>query len=422
MDILLLIPVVEALQPLIVTHHFSVPGVRFGPEIPLDHPLRRELQGKEGGALHGQGASSSSPGTDSATAITVLGNVALTTNTGTVANVHGEPVGTSKTLPIGTSVYGPHEAGFGPNQDAVITSQMGCATPSLCYSSGGIDTKLAEAECAYACGISLPRAQWGTYYGFLDDCGGHTNYHFHRDLSCLYSDGPGHSPKLAEGTDTAATPLYGKWEDFTTSTLPLLDACGGHFGITPDSAGTSVYHNHVQDGPPFTYGCYGPSDDDSLVTVEQCRALYPAYCDGVLSTHTTAAGAIQYDAYCPCYDGSRLGHDGAGLNTGVGIVPLPATVAPPPPLPPASPGGYSPPPPPAPPSPAPLAPGAAVATSAPTAAPTASSTALVTMEGAFNCSACECSSLAPHRIMCACVASVASFTCIAMVARTFEDG
>ena len=36
-----------------------------------------------------------------------------------------------------------------------------------------------------------------------------------------------------------------------------LDACGGHFGITPDSAGSSVYHNHVQDMPPFTFGCYG---------------------------------------------------------------------------------------------------------------------------------------------------------------------
>jgi hypothetical protein len=69
----------------------------------------------------------------------------------------------------------------------------------------------------------------GQYYGFLDTCGGHTNtYHFHQRVSCLYAEeaASGHSTKVATGTDTAATPLYGKWEEFSSSIVPLLDACG----------------------------------------------------------------------------------------------------------------------------------------------------------------------------------------------------
>ena len=63
---------------------------------------------------------------------------------------------------------------------------------------------------------------------------------------------------------TVCTPkkIYGKWETYDTSvedgTYPQLDACGGHFGKTPDSNGERVYHYHVQDNPPFTIGCYGP--------------------------------------------------------------------------------------------------------------------------------------------------------------------
>lgn len=40
--------------------------------------------------------------------------------------------------------------------------------------------------------------------------------------------------------------LYGKWEDWVNATLPSLDACGGHYGATPDSNGAEVYHYHVQ--------------------------------------------------------------------------------------------------------------------------------------------------------------------------------
>merc|ERR1711874_349881 len=53
--------------------------------------------------------------------------------------------------------------------------------------------------------------------------------------------------------------------------------------------------------------------DGSLVTVEQCRALY-SDCDGVLTTYQTNDGAVPYDNYCPCYDAN-------GSNTGINIVP-----------------------------------------------------------------------------------------------------
>lgn len=88
----------------------------------------------------------------------------------------------------------------------------------------------------------------------------------------------------------------------------------GHWGRTPDSPDVDVYHYHVQDAPPFTIGCFGPNDDDSLVTVQQCRDFYTG-CDGVLETFTTTDGEIEYDLWCPCYDanGSNSGKDIAEL-------------------------------------------------------------------------------------------------------------
>jgi hypothetical protein len=40
--------------------------------------------------------------------------------------------------------------------------------------------------------------------------------------------------------------LYGQREDFSSSTRPLLDACGGQYGVTPDSDGARVYHYQVK--------------------------------------------------------------------------------------------------------------------------------------------------------------------------------
>ena len=48
--------------------------------------------------------------------------------------------------------------------------------------------------------------------------------------------------------------VYGAYEA-TEAKPDDLDACGAHFGVTPDSGGAEVYHHHVQEKPPFTIGC-----------------------------------------------------------------------------------------------------------------------------------------------------------------------
>ena len=151
----------------------------------------------------------------------------------------------------------------------------------------------------------------GTYISLIDECGGHTrDYHFHERLSCLYKEEGAHSTKVGEGLDKKG--IYGKWEDYATKTLPLLDACGGHFGVTPDSDGKKIYHYHVQVNAPFTIGCFGPAKNDAgeetLVTLEQCRSLYGG-CTSTAVDLVTTTGTISYKYWCPCYDadGSSVG-------------------------------------------------------------------------------------------------------------------
>jgi hypothetical protein len=122
-------------------------------------------------------------------------------------------------------------------------------------------------------------------------------YHLHERLSCLYAETGVHSTKVGEGLDKK--PLYGKWDDKSTDTLPELDACGGQFGYTPESPSKMVYHYHVQAGPPYTFGCYGPdkdtNGDEILVTLEKCRSLYAGCGDTTKRiTVTTAAGSQEY--------------------------------------------------------------------------------------------------------------------------------
>jgi hypothetical protein len=196
----------------------------------------------------------------------------------------------------------------------------------------------AEAMVANNCGITLPRVDGNAYVSLLDECGGHTaEYHFHERLSCLYNgDAGGHSTQVGVGLD--GTALYGKWEDRAAFALPALDACGAHFGVTPDSNGASVYHHHVSDLPPFTFGCYGPATDSSgqlmLVSLTACRALYSGCGDGDEISITTAEGSYTYDQWCPCFLGGRnmLSTDG-GSGRGPSPPSLPPAPAPPaPPL------------------------------------------------------------------------------------------
>ena len=230
--------------------------------------------------------------------------------------VSGSDSRTGKTFAPGENIYGPFEAGFTSTQDNIL-SQLGCATGKG-YVAGGIDTLTAEAMVAFDCGVSLPRIEGGDYISLLDECGGHTQeYHFHERLTCLYdAAASGHSTQVGVGLDGQY--LYGKSEyevGIGGDTRPLLDACGGHFGVTPDSAGEVVYHYHVQDSAPFTFGCFGPILDDAsgnqkLITLAECRALYPKCSDeDNIVELTTSGGTFEYNRWCPCFDanGSNVG-------------------------------------------------------------------------------------------------------------------
>jgi hypothetical protein len=229
-------------------------------------------------------------------AAAVLGNVGYTTVSGVQKS--GE-FGPNQEIPAGAHIYGPLEAGFSSMQDGILAT-LGCTTGKG-YVDGGIDTYIAEQVVGADCGVQLPRWEGETYVGLVGSCGGHTpDYHFHERLICLYKQEGKHSTQVGEALDGKG--IYGKWENYEAQERPMLDACGGHWGPT-DETGELSYHYHVQDRAPFTVGCYGPNPDNSLVTVQQCRALYSGCGDGDEKTLTFADGKkMQYDPWCPCYD------------------------------------------------------------------------------------------------------------------------
>eukprot|EP00928_Gymnodinium_smaydae_P018881 TRINITY_DN17198_c0_g1_i1.p1 TRINITY_DN17198_c0_g1~~TRINITY_DN17198_c0_g1_i1.p1 ORF type:complete len:336 (+),score=41.25 TRINITY_DN17198_c0_g1_i1:119-1126(+) len=229
-------------------------------------------------------------------AASLLGDVGRTT-------VSGKDARSGITFSPGENIYGPFEAGFTSRQDDILAN-LGCNPGSLGHVAGGIDVYTAEQMVAKQCSIKLPREEGGQYISLLDECGGHTReYHFHERLTCLYAQAGGHSTQVGKGSDTQG--IYGKWEDFASKQLPQLDACGGHFGIIPDSNGEVTYHYHVQDKPPFIIGCFGPRKNGTtyhLVTVKECRAAYSGCGDNDAITAATPTGSVQYDLWCPCYD------------------------------------------------------------------------------------------------------------------------
>jgi hypothetical protein len=219
---------------------------------------------------------------------------------------------------VGENIYGPFEAGFSSAQEDILAG-LGCATGKG-YLDGGIDTGTSTSIVARDC-----IGETGSLTsGLVDSCGGHTSeYHFHESLSCCTAiDGSdGHSGQVGKALDGRY--LYGKNE--MTGSLPNLDACGGHWGTTPDGYS---YHYHVQEKAPFTIGCYGPNDDNSVVTLAQCRALYSG-CTATPNTYsvqtgstwpTTADGTVSYALWCPCYDA-------AGSNVGTSALPCEADAA-----------------------------------------------------------------------------------------------
>ena len=206
-------------------------------------------------------------------AIALLGDVGCTTVAGTETYKH-ELIEAGGQVPSNSHIHGPFEAGFTATQKTIIEN-WGCADASVAYDpAGGKDISIAEAILAHACNIVFPRIEGTTYYGVVGQCGGHTHdYHFHRAFKCLYKEEGTHSTKVGvAGTWN----VYGKWEDYSNSMLPYLDACGGHFGKTPESPSADVYHYHTQDRPPFTLGCHGPSASGGLVPSSQIAGC--AFC------------------------------------------------------------------------------------------------------------------------------------------------
>lgn len=257
--------------------------------------------------------------------------VGCSTANGTEVYAHGFMTkgdllrGKTRMVPAGARIYGPFEAGMGPQQKSILEA-LGCSDPKVAYDEGGgTDVGAAEASIAKKCGISLPRlegtsVQSSKWIGIVGSCGGHTgafhelmtkeynpylSFHFHRSMSCLYKETGAHSTAVGE---VAQWQMYGKWEDYANKKLPYLDACGGHFGVTPDSNAATVYHYHVQGRPPYTVGCHGPTADNKLVGVAACRSLYTE-CSNPPSAITTPTGTRSYVRFCPCYDvtGSNWG-------------------------------------------------------------------------------------------------------------------
>ena len=233
----------------------------------------------------------------------LLGDVAKTTT----KSVDGSKnTFTGQQFDVGENIYGPFEAGFGAQQKDILKG-LGCTDSNVAsaYIDGGIDTHTAESMVAVACGVTLPRVDSeGDYISLIDECGGHTrDYHFHERMTCLYEEKGTHSTQVGEAMDYKG--LYGKWEDYSKKLLPLLDACGGHFGVTPDSDGKKVYHYHIQDKAPFSIGCFGPDKNDAgeetLVTLEKCRSLYSG-CSSSPKSIKDASGNRDYRLWCPCYD------------------------------------------------------------------------------------------------------------------------
>jgi len=246
----------------------------------------------------------------------LLGDVGCTRLSGIAAYNH-ELTKKGGTIATNAHIFGPFEAGFSTQQKMIIEN-WGCKDATVAYDTvGGTDIAIAELRVSYLCKIKLPRTLGDTYYGVVGPCGGHTrDYHFHRSFSCLYCEKGGHS--VAVG-NIAQWKLYGKWEDYESKKLPLLDACGAHFGPTPCTGlplqeknlcnGALVYHYHVQEKAPFTVGCHGPTADNKLVSVAKCRALYPKCAEAAENITISATKKVSYARFCPCYDAD-------GMNTG----------------------------------------------------------------------------------------------------------
>eukprot|EP00004_Rigifila_ramosa_P014451 TRINITY_DN3296_c0_g2_i1.p2 TRINITY_DN3296_c0_g2~~TRINITY_DN3296_c0_g2_i1.p2 ORF type:complete len:298 (+),score=51.34 TRINITY_DN3296_c0_g2_i1:25-918(+) len=158
----------------------------------------------------------------------------------------------------------------------------------------GIDVPLCVATLEFQCGDTLNRDL------FPDTGGGHTGryvnqtYHYHKDMPFVYdsTDAGVHSPLLGVALDGHG--IYGLWEG--DGAAPDVDACNGHFGVTPESVGNTVYHYHFTTDQPYSLGCYGP-----VASLAECEQMYPACTDPTYLSIETADGVVEYAVDCPCF-------------------------------------------------------------------------------------------------------------------------
>lgn len=205
------------------------------------------------------------------------------------------------TIRGGMSVYGPLDAGFSPSTGFQI-----CQAPAAAqgYCPAGTDVDMCLASLQNNCGTA--NAAPG---GFASMCGNHASpSHYHTLQSCDYDSTSSvtHSTLLSVVMDGRG--LYGKWEG--AGQLPVLDACGGHFGPVPAvslptnaneygdtsyPAASNVYHYHVSDEAPFFLGCYGP-----VSSLGQAKALYPSCAAGAAAYNPAIAGSPAGKMYSTC--------------------------------------------------------------------------------------------------------------------------
>ena len=254
------------------------------------------------------------------------------------ASTEPDGVGGVLTHSRGTSIFGPFLPEISESRGhSALLRGLGCAAGTGSVPAG-VDTRTAEQVLATQCNVTLPRTDpAGNRIGLLSECGGiGANFHFHERLTCV-EDGRdaalGHSLQVGQAIDGRA--IYGAFEipGNTSSSRPPLDACGGHFGPEPGNPSGSSYHYHVSEAPPFTLACFGPAGayangtlavPDSparLVSMSECRAIYPSECgDAPATALATSAGDLLYDLWCPCFDdlGSNVGSARAGGGGGGG--------------------------------------------------------------------------------------------------------
>jgi hypothetical protein len=119
--------------------------------------------------------------------------------------------------------------------------------------------------------------------------------------ACEYdvSNRTSHSPLVGVLLDGRG--LYGRWE--ANATLPILDACNGHYGSVPATtihgvtypAATNVYHYHITKTAPFVAACFGP-----VANLTVAAALYPGCATPQSAATCTSLGwSSDYRLMCP---------------------------------------------------------------------------------------------------------------------------